>query len=459
MKNNKHQRALPRRFGRRGFLRGTSLAMASLALPRTAAARSAAKSPVAGTPHTFLFVNLRGAPDGIAMLAPAQDPDYIANRMVGGTLIEANAPYNRRMAFNSRWWLPHAMDPLWPVYLQRNLAFIPAAGLLNFNKSHFVAMDRLELGIPPDAEGHTSPVDNGFVARMLENGGAQPYPPLRGWVASNLAATSFLSAPQSLAIGNVENFDFPSSASSPLDQGMSDATDDLHEATSNDVLKAASRTVFDSITYFDNVDFNTGVSGLGNNANQYPNNNFGRQFRRAAALILDGCPPEAIEIDLGGWDHHKDEGPNPNAQLTGGGTMWTLMNILARTLERFHADLSVAHPGGGDYIDRVTTICMGEFGRRVAENGDNGTDHGKGGLMLVMGGAQVNGGVYDSHWTQIGNVQNPGAGDMTDDEGDVKVAVDYRDILSEAFVKQMNVADPRSVYFSGYGYTPLGIFN
>ena len=114
---------------------------------------------------------------------------------------------------------------------------------------------------------------------------------------------------------------------------------------------------------------------------------------------------------------------------------------------------------GGRYIDRVTTVCMGEFGRRIAENGDEGTDHGKGGLMVVMGGSQVNGGVYDQHWTKIGDINDPGDTDMADDEGDIRVAVDHRDVLSEAFLKLMNLGGEDTVFFDMYDYTPLGIFN
>src|SRR5688500_2685459 len=67
----------------------------------------------------------------------------------------------------------------------------------------------------------------------------------------------------------------------------------------------------------------------------YPTTAFGTKLESAAALIKADLGVEAIECDLGGWDHHNQQGPLA-------GTMATLMDELARGLAAFEADLSDA---------------------------------------------------------------------------------------------------------------------
>jgi len=65
-----------------------------------------------------------------------------------------------------------------------------------------------------------------------------------------------------------------------------------------------------------------------------------------------------------------------------------VLEILSDALANFQTDLT-AHGKADD----VLLITWSEFGRRVKENGSQGTDHGDGGAMLAMGG-RVKGGIY-----------------------------------------------------------------
>ena len=91
---------------------------------------------------------------------------------------------------------------------------------------------------------------------------------------------------------------------------------------------------------------------------------------------------------------------------------------LSRALGAFRADL-VAR----GIEQRVSTLVFSEFGRRVAENGSAGTDHGAGGLMMAMGSG-VRGGLA-SEWPgcrpQDSSRQQPGPGNL-------KVPTDYRSV-------------------------------
>ena len=76
----------------------------------------------------------------------------------------------------------------------------------------------------------------------------------------------------------------------------------------------------------------------------------------------------------------------------------------------------------GALRSRVTVVTISEFGRRVAENGSQGFDHGWGNMMLVAG-AGVKGGQYYGNW--------PGLAPSAQSDGDLKVTTDYRNVLGE----------------------------
>ena len=123
------------------------------------------------------------------------------------------------------------------------------------------------------------------------------------------------------------------------------------------------------------------------------------------------------------------------------GAMRNLLLGLDGYLSTFQADLDARG------LSEVTTVVMTEFGRRVAENGTRGTDHGFGCVMLVMG-ARVNGGV---HGTWLG--LSPA---VIGARGDVVPTVDFRDVLGDCARDVLGVADP-STLFPGHTYTPVGV--
>jgi uncharacterized protein (DUF1501 family) len=94
--------------------------------------------------------------------------------------------------------------------------------------------------------------------------------------------------------------------------------------------------------------------------------------------------------------------------------------------------------------DRVTLVTLSEFGRRVAENGNGGLDHGWGNMMLLMGGG-VSGG-YHGTW--------PGLDALTD--GDLSVTTDYRQVLAEVVAKRFP-GKAVSQVFPGLVQKPIGV--
>ena len=98
------------------------------------------------------------------------------------------------------------------------------------------------------------------------------------------------------------------------------------------------------------------------------------------------------------------------------------LSELAAGLYALYTDLSA-------HLDRVTIVTMSEFGRRVAENGGGGTDHGAGNLMFVLGG-NINGGQIYGEWPGLHPDQLIGPGDLP-------VTTDYRTVLAELVAKRL----------------------
>jgi uncharacterized protein (DUF1501 family) len=115
----------------------------------------------------------------------------------------------------------------------------------------------------------------------------------------------------------------------------------------------------------------------------YPNSGLGQALRTVAGAMARGVGTRVFWVQTGGFDTHA--GQNTNAA---NGTYGNLMGTLDSALLAFYNDLR-----NQGLLNDTLVLQFSEFGRRINENGSNGTDHGAAGLMLVMGGA-VRGGLY-----------------------------------------------------------------
>ncbi len=163
----------------------------------------------------------------------------------------------------------------------------------------------------------------------------------------------------------------------------------------------------------------------------YPDEAFAQHLRQVAQLIKAGLGVEAATIDLGGWDSH----------VVSSTLMNPLMTRLSEGLMAFYDDL-------GERRERTTVVVMSEFGRRVYENASLGTDHGRGSVMMVLGGG-VKGGRVLADWPGLAeeNLEGP---------GDLPVRFNYRDVLASVFQRHLPNLQLNHV-FPGYTLTPMEV--
>jgi uncharacterized protein (DUF1501 family) len=150
----------------------------------------------------------------------------------------------------------------------------------------------------------------------------------------------------------------------------------------------------------------------------YPDSDLGRGLADVARLVRAGRGLQVAAVDEGDWDMHSGLGAR------GAGAFFDKARDLADSLLAFARDL-------GPLLSRVTLVTISEFGRRAAENGSGGADHGHGNAMLLLGGGVVGGRVH-GRW--------PGLTAAALDHGDLAGTTDYRAVLGEVLVRRTGLS-------------------
>ncbi|MFO0831746.1 MAG: DUF1501 domain-containing protein [Phycisphaerales bacterium] len=410
-----------RALSRRRFVQAGAGLAAFLAahawVPRVAYARSHR----GGARDVVVSVYLRGAADGLTMCVPYAEGAYYTGRPTLAVARPDSADPGRCTALDDRFGLPPAMAPLLPAYQDGKLLMVHATGSMDPSRSHFEAQRFMETGRPGDQSLAT-----GWLGRHLATVDAVvPGAPVRGVGLSAGLPKVLVGGPDTLPIANLDTFGILGSSSSlPARRA---ALTDMYTPTPDPLHNAALSTLT-TIDVLNTINF---AGYVPSNGAVYPGTTgFAYAMRTTAALIRAQVGVEAVAIDVGGWDLHDNLGPIS-------GSMANLMGALAQTLAAFYQDV-IAGGGPG-----VTVVVMSEFGRRLLENGNLGTDHGHGNMMMVLGQC-VNGGRVLTQW--------PGLEPQNLFEGrDLQVTIDYRDILYEVVQQRLGNTQMDTVFPS---YTP-----
>jgi uncharacterized protein (DUF1501 family) len=354
----------------------------------------------------LVVVFLRGAADTLNMVVPHGEDAYYALRPTLGIPrpddTRAKAEF-RAADLDGFFGFHPAMKPLLEVWQSRQLALIHACGAPDESRSHFKAMELMERGV----ESERGPA-TGWIGRHLATLDTGNSSPLRAIGVGQLPQRSLSGSVPVSALRSIADFHLNGDP-----RALAQIRAALDTIYSGDdpfsVLGQDTLSIIDILQKMDPLA--SAPSG-----SRFPDSEFGLALKQVAMLVKAEVGLEVAAIDLGGWDTHFAQGASE-------GQMANLMHDLSRGLTAFHADLQ-------DHMDHVTTVTMSEFGRRAAENGSLGTDHGHGSMMMVMGG-HVDGGKVHGSWPGLDRGQLVGPGDLA-------VSTDYRDVLSEILLKRLN---------------------
>lgn len=365
-------------------------------------------SPREGRP-TLVTIYLRGGVDTLGVLVPFREARYAKLRPTLAVPAPdakgkgASLPLDDTFAMNPN--LPELHD----LYTRGICSPVVCVGSHHSTRSHFDAQDFMERAAPGLRH-----VKDGWLNRYLSETRTDRDTPLR-------AIAMQRRLPRSLR-GSYPVLATPSAGEAT--EAM-DAFDGLHRSHDESGAAAAEgkepapaaglrrkivesgRNTIERLRYLDEI------AARGNGASGddggYPGSSFGRQMRQVAGIIKADAGLEIAAVDYDGWDHHVDEGPSE-------GNMAKHLSNVSAGVGAFVRDL-------GPRMDRVLILLMSEFGRTVAENGNRGTDHGHGGLMIAVGG-MVEGGRVLGRWNGL-------AEDQLYEGRDLPVHTDFRNVFAE----------------------------
>lgn len=388
----------------------------------------------AGNDEIIVTVFLRGGCDALNLVAPVDDGVYATRRGSLAVPASAGLAIDPRNSSYGGMALHPATAPLLELYQAGKLAMVHACGLTDSTRSHFDAMDYMERGTPG-----IRTTSSGWLARHMSTAGAGSglVPAL---AASSSPPKSLLNEPSAVALTNPGSFkpEIPYSyrtlkSDRNADPQYTPLMQSLNKMyAGNSAFQTVGRRTLQTIETLSSEELAyTPGPGI-----TYPTNSFGNALKLLAQMIKLEVGLRIATVDYGGWDTHEGQGDGGNVNTYFGG----LVGALARGLHAFYNDLPA-------YADRLTIVVMSEFGRRLGVNASYGTDHGHGGVMMVLGG-KTNGGQMYGTW--------PGLQEL-DENQDLKITTDFRRVLSEVLVRRLD--NPKlGMVFPGYkDYTPLGI--
>jgi uncharacterized protein (DUF1501 family) len=374
---------------RRAFLR-TSLLGAALSwtipvfLERTfltlnAQAADSSLQTLTGKDHPILVVlQLAGGNDGLNTIIPLEDDLYFKARPI------LAVPRNQVLPLDGLVGLNPSLAPLKSLYEGGNLAIIQGVGYPNPNRSHFRSTEIWQTA--SDAQQNLT---KGWIGRYFDNCCAGEDPTVGVVLGEQLPEAFNAANPTGVAIGRPANLGFdrendPDEARLFAELNGLDPTSMSGDSIGN--LSGPSKSGMSALEYLQRTALDAKVStdkikqvlkGTKNEA-AYPKSQLGNSLSLISRLIAGGLPTRVYYASQGGYDTHA-------GQIN---THKRLLSELAASLAAFCDDLKAK-----GIFDRVLVMTFSEFGRRVTENANGGTDHGTAAPMFVCGGG-VGSGIY-----------------------------------------------------------------
>jgi uncharacterized protein (DUF1501 family) len=357
--------------------------------------------------RNLVVLYLSGGNDALSTLIPYNDPQYYARRptiaVPAGSVLQIGSD-RAGIALG----LHPRLTGLRTIFNAGRLAFIQRTGYANSSRSHFEGTDIWSSGDP------RSPQGNGWLGRYLDTL-PSPVDPLTAWSTAGSIPRTLLSNHVGVpSIPSVQGYAFASPNTGPEVQFARDSAarisshvpvDQPHLAFVNASAQAAFATL-------------DRVAQVGSYVPSvtYPNNGFAQALRTIAGAMVRGVGTKVFWVQTGGYDTHAAQNPNQ-----ANGSYTNLMATLNDGLFAFYNDL-VNH---GLLADTLV-LQFSEFGRRITENGSQGTDHGAASVMMAMGGG-VRGGIFGTAPNLRGTPDNP---TLENGGNDVRYETDFRSVYA-----------------------------
>jgi uncharacterized protein (DUF1501 family) len=357
--------------------------------------------------RNLVVLYLSGGNDSLSMLVPYNDPFYYSRRptigIPAGNVLQIGSDASR---------VPLGLHPrltgLKQMFDGGRLALIQRTGYPNQSRSHFLGTDIWASGDP------ANPSSNGWVGRYLDSL-PSPVDALAGWnttrdlprvLQSNKVSVPAIPSPATYAFAS------PNAGAEAAAERAAALRINSHVPVDRPELAFVYANAQAAMATLDRV---ATVATYGGSV-AYPNTGLGQALRAVAGAMVRGIGTRVFYVTTGGFDTHSAQNPNQ-----ANGSYYNLMATLNDALFAFYTDLT-----NQGLLGDTLVLSFSEFGRRISENGSNGTDHGAASVMLAMGG-RVNGGLYGTAPSLNTDPSNP---TLENSAGDVRFETDFRSVYA-----------------------------
>jgi uncharacterized protein (DUF1501 family) len=337
----------------------------------------------------LVVIQLSGGNDGMNTLIPYGMGGYFDARPT------LKITQGEVLAINNEVGLHPSLAQLNELYNNGKLAIVQGVGYPKPDHSHFRSMEIWQTAEPEKYNR------SGWLARYVESSLGQSNNPLKALQIGNNANKSFNSEKVNVpVIQTVETYNLfdpktPKTDQNRLAQAFLDMYDPKRQGTQVKVTCERGTDAYQS------VDAIHSLTNAYQNRLEYPKSNIARDLQLVSKMLAGKSGTRVFYVELGGFDDHVQE-KDQHAKL---------LKQLDEALGTFYKDLEAQ-----GLQDRVVTMAFSEFGRRVKENGNGGTDHGTAAPVMILGG-KVKGGMYGT-MPSLTNLDN----------GDLKYEVDFRSV-------------------------------
>jgi len=306
-----------------------------------------------------------------------------------------------------------SMEAFKPLWDQKHLAIVHAAGSPDNTRSHFDAQDYMETGTP-DVKG----TPDGWLNRYLAVKGTCDeckVTPFRAVALTQQTPRIMEGSTEVVAMNSLDEFTVRATGS------QADRLEALYRTGSADLIHGTGSEMFDAVKMLKAAN---PQKYQPRNGAVYPRSQFGQRLLQIGQLIKADVGLEIAFADVGGWDTHVNQG-STNGQLAG-------------RLDDFSQSIAALVTDLGDKMGDVVILTMSEFGRMARENGNRGTDHGHAGALFVIGG-DVKGGKVHGKW--------PGLEQEQLYEGrDLALTTDFRSVFSEVTARHLGATKLEKIF-------------
>jgi uncharacterized protein (DUF1501 family) len=360
--------------------------------------------------HTrnLVVLYLSGGNDALSMLVPYNDSFYYSRRptiaVPAGQVLQIGTDTSK---------VPLGLHPrltgLKQIFDQGRLALVQRTGYDNQSRSHFLGTDIWSTANPDNSQAM------GWVGRYLD---ALPSPvdPLVGWnTTSSLPHVLQAVHTPVPAISSPSGYAFssPNSGAEAAAERSTAVRIASHVPVDRPELAFVYGSTQAALSTLDRVATVANYKP----SSAYPATGFAQALQAVAGAMNKGIGTRVFYVTTGGFDTHSAQ--NVNAT---NGAYYNLMATLNDGLLAFYNDLK-----NQALLDDTLVVSFSEFGRRISENGSNGTDHGAASVMIAMGG-KVNGGLYGTAPNLNMDPKNP---TLENSNGDVHFETDFRSVYAQ----------------------------